>query len=77
MIRGSKAWITNASVASLIVVLCRTDPADGSRSLSLIVVPTEAEGLHIHPAEKKMGVRASPTHALTLDGGAGYPATIS
>jgi alkylation response protein AidB-like acyl-CoA dehydrogenase len=55
-------------VASLIVVLCRTDPAGGSRSLSLIVVPTEAEGLHIHPAEKKMGVRASPTHALTLDG---------
>ena len=68
VIRGSKAWITNASVASLIVVLCRTDPAGGSRSLSLIVVPTEAEGLHIHPAEKKMGVRASPTHALTLDG---------
>jgi len=68
VIRGSKAWITNASVASLIVVLCRTDAAGGSRSLSLIVVPANAEGLHIHPAEKKMGVRASPTHALTLDG---------
>ncbi len=68
VIRGSKAWITNASVASLIVVLCRTDPAGGSRSLSLIVVPAAAEGLHIHPAEKKMGVRASPTHALTFDG---------
>ncbi|MGH2621139.1 MAG: acyl-CoA dehydrogenase family protein [Anaerolineales bacterium] len=68
VIRGSKAWITNASVASLIVVLCRTDAAGGSRSLSLIVVPAGAEGLHIHPAEKKMGVRASPTHALTLDG---------
>ena len=67
VIRGSKAWITNASVASLIVVLCRTDAAGGSRSLSLIVVPAKAEGLHIHPAEKKMGVRASPTHALTLD----------
>jgi len=68
VIRGSKAWITNASVASLIVVLCRTDAAGGSRSLSLIVVPANAAGLHIHPAEKKMGVRASPTHALTLDG---------
>ena len=68
VIRGSKAWITNASVASLIVVLCRTDAAGGSRSLSLIVVPADAEGLHIHPAEKKMGVRASPTHGLTLDG---------
>ncbi len=64
---GSKAWITNASVASQIVTLCRTDPNGGSRALSLIVVPTDAAGLHIHPAEKKMGVRASPTHALTFE----------
>lgn len=67
VINGSKAWITNASLAPLIVSLCRTDPAGGSRSLSLIVVPTDSPGLHIHPAEKKMGVRASPTHALTYE----------
>lgn len=67
VINGSKAWITNASVASLIVTLCRTDPAGGSRSLSLIVVPTDSNGLHIHPPEKKMGVRAAPTHALTFE----------
>lgn len=67
VIHGSKAWITNASVASTIITLCRTDPAGGSHSLSLIVVPTDAEGLHIHPPEKKMGVRASPTHALTYE----------
>jgi alkylation response protein AidB-like acyl-CoA dehydrogenase len=66
-INGSKAWITNASLAPLIVTLCRTDPAGGSRSLSLIVVPTDAPGLHIHPAEKKMGVRGSPAHALTYE----------
>jgi alkylation response protein AidB-like acyl-CoA dehydrogenase len=67
VINGSKAWITNASQASSIITLCRTDPEGGSKSLSLIVVPTSKEGLHIHPAEKKMGVRASPTHALTYD----------
>ena len=67
VINGNKAWITNASVASLIVTLCRTDPAGGSRSLSLIVVPTKAQGLHIHPEEKKMGVRASPANALTYE----------
>ena len=66
-INGSKAWITNASLAPFIVTLCRTDPAGGSRSLSLIVVPTNAPGLHIHPAEKKMGVRASPAHALSYE----------
>ncbi len=67
VINGSKAWITNASAASIIITLCRTDPQGGSESLSLIVVPASAEGLHIHPAEKKMGVRASPTHALTYE----------
>ncbi len=67
VINGSKAWITNASVASNIITLCRTDPGGGSHSLSLIIVPTDAEGLHVHPPEKKMGVRASPTHALTYE----------
>ena len=67
VINGNKAWITNASSASLIITLCRTDPKGGSGSLSLIVVPADAAGLHIHPPEKKMGVRASPTHALTYE----------
>ncbi|MGD8633871.1 MAG: acyl-CoA dehydrogenase family protein [Anaerolineales bacterium] len=67
VINGSKAWITNASLAPIIITLCRTDPAGGSKSLSLIVVPTDAEGLHIHPKEKKMGVRASPTHSITYE----------
>ncbi len=68
VVQGQKAWITNASLAPLIVCLCRTDPAGGSRSLSLIVVPADAPGVHIHPAEKKLGMRASPTHAISLDG---------
>ncbi len=68
VIHGSKAWITNPSVGSLVVTLCRTDPSAGSAALSLIVVPIPSDGLHIHPPEKKMGVRASPTHALTYEG---------
>lgn len=67
VITGSKAWITNPSAGPLIVTLCKTDPAPGSKSHSLIVVPTDAKGLHIHPPEKKMGVRASPTHALSYE----------
>ena len=68
VIDGSKAWITNPSVAWTIITLCRTGPGEGSHGLSLIVVPRAAPGLHVHPAEKKMGVRASPTHALTYEG---------
>ena len=67
VINGSKAWITNAAMAPVIVTLCRTDPDGGSRSLSLILVPANTPGLHVHPPEKKMGVRASPTHALTYE----------
>jgi len=67
VINGSKAWITNADMAPVIVTFCRTDPDGGSRSLSLILVPAKTPGLHVHPPEKKMGVRASPTHALTFE----------
>jgi alkylation response protein AidB-like acyl-CoA dehydrogenase len=67
VINGSKAWITNASLAPVIITLCRTDPDAGNAGFSLILVPADAPGLHIHPPEKKMGVRASPTHALTFE----------
>ncbi len=67
VINGAKAWITNPSVGSLVVTLCRTDAFGGEGAMSLIVVPTGAPGLHVHPPEKKMGTRASPTHALTYE----------
>jgi len=67
VINGSKAWITNPSVGSLVLTLCRTDTRKDSKAFSLIIVPTDAKGLHIHPAESKMGVRASPTHALSYE----------
>ncbi|MBP6469507.1 MAG: acyl-CoA dehydrogenase family protein [Chloroflexi bacterium] len=67
IIDGSKMWLTNASIADLMVVLCRTDPAGGSRSLSHMLVPTNAPGVSIAPAEKKMGLNGSPTHAVSFE----------
>jgi alkylation response protein AidB-like acyl-CoA dehydrogenase len=67
VINGSKAWCTNASIAEYIITLVRTDPAGGPHSLSMIIVPTDTPGLHIHPAEKKMGLKGSPTHAVTYE----------
>lgn len=67
IIDGSKMWMTNASIADVMVVLCRTDPAGGSRSLSQIIVPADTPGITIGPAEKKMGLKGSPTHAVTFD----------
>ena len=67
VINGSKMWITNASIADVIITLVRTDPAGGSRSLSLIIVPAQAAGMHIGPPEKKMGLKGSYTHAVTYE----------
>ncbi len=67
VINGAKMWCTNASIADYIIALVRTEPAGGSRSLSHIIVPTDAPGLHIAPAEKKMGLKGSPTHAVTFE----------
>ncbi len=67
VINGTKMWCTNASIADFIVTLVRTDPNAGSRSLSLIVVPTDSPGLHIGPPEKKMGLKGSPTHPVTYE----------
>ena len=35
--------------------------------MSMILVPTDSKGLTIGPAEKKMGLHGSPTHAVTYD----------
>jgi alkylation response protein AidB-like acyl-CoA dehydrogenase len=67
VISGSKAWITNPSLAPLIVTLCRTDRTAGTRGFSLLIVETDRPGLIINPPEKKMGLKGSPTHMLTFD----------
>ena len=67
VINGSKAWITNASIADYIISLVRTDPRGGSHSLSMIIVPADTPGLTIHPPEKKMGLNGSQTNALTYE----------
>jgi alkylation response protein AidB-like acyl-CoA dehydrogenase len=46
VLNGSKMWCTNASIAEYIITLARTEDGAGSRSLSLILVPTDTPGLH-------------------------------
>jgi alkylation response protein AidB-like acyl-CoA dehydrogenase len=67
VINGAKMWCTNASIADVIVTLCRVEREQGSGAQAQIVVPTDSRGLHIGPAEKKMGLKGSPTHAVTYD----------
>ena len=67
VINGAKMWTTNASIAEYIITLVQTTAGGGSRSLSMILVPTNTPGLTIGPAEKKMGLHGSPTHAVTYE----------
>ena len=67
VINGAKMWCTNASIAEYIITLVRTDPKGGSKSLSMILVPTDAKGLKVGPPEKKMGLRGSPASGITYD----------
>ncbi len=67
VINGAKMWCTNASIAEYIITLVRTDPKGGSKSLSMILVPTNSKGLTIGPPEKKMGLRGSPACGISYD----------
>jgi alkylation response protein AidB-like acyl-CoA dehydrogenase len=67
VINGAKMWCTNAGIAEYIITLVRTDPKGGTKSLSMILVPTDAKGLTIGPAEKKMGLRGSPAYGMTYE----------
>lgn len=67
VINGAKMWCTNASIGEYIITLVITDPDAGSKGFSLILVPTDTPGLHIAPNEKKLGVRGSPTNAVTYE----------
>lgn len=67
VINGAKTWCTNAGIAEYIITLVRTDPQGGSKSLSMMLVPTDSKGLKIGPPEKKMGLRGSPACAVTYD----------
>ncbi len=68
VLSGEKAWITNAGVAGVYVVLAKTDPDAGSRGISAFVVPADAPGLAIGTPETKLGLHASRTAPLILDG---------
>jgi alkylation response protein AidB-like acyl-CoA dehydrogenase len=67
VINGSKMWCTNAGMAEYIITLVRTDPKVGSKSLSMILVPSDSKGLSVGPAEKKMGLRGASAHGVTYD----------
>jgi len=67
VINGSKCFISNAPVASFIVIFAMTNPEKGTRGISTIVVPKDTPGLIIGKKEDKMGQRACPQTELIFE----------
>jgi alkylation response protein AidB-like acyl-CoA dehydrogenase len=65
---GSKAWITNGGVGRYFVCLATKDPDLGVNGISAFVVDGRDEGVIFHKPEEKMGLRASKTCMVSLDG---------
>ncbi len=65
---GRKLWITNAHEAALFIVFATVNPDAGYRGLTAFVVERDAPGLRIGPKEDKLGIRASSTCEVVLDG---------
>ncbi|MES2184767.1 MAG: acyl-CoA dehydrogenase family protein [Pseudomonadota bacterium] len=65
---GAKQFVTNGKRAALAIVFAVTDPEAGKQGLSAFLVPTDTPGFVVSRVEHKMGIRASDTCAITLDG---------
>jgi butyryl-CoA dehydrogenase len=65
---GQKQWISLGNVASFALVFAQTDPEAGHRGLAAFVVPTDAPGFTSSEIHGKLGLHASDTAELSLDG---------
>jgi acyl-CoA dehydrogenase len=69
VINGSKTFITNGQLANFIIVVAKTDPAEGAKGVSLVVVETdEVEGFRRGRNLHKIGMEANDTSELFFDG---------
>ena len=67
VVNGSKAFVSNATNADVIVVSCSTDPDKGQWGVSLLAVERGSSGLEIGPPLEKVGWRAQDTAQVFLD----------
>jgi len=68
VLNGTKAWITNAHDAHAAIVIATTDKSLKHKGLSAFLVPTDAPGFSLGKKEDKLGIRASSTGNLIMEG---------
>ncbi|MEO0463894.1 MAG: acyl-CoA dehydrogenase family protein [Pseudomonadota bacterium] len=67
-LNGSKTWISNGQTADFMIVVAKTDPAEGAKGISLMLLETEgAEGFARGKKLDKIGLDAQDTSELFFD----------
>ena len=68
LITGSKTFITNGLLAGVVLVVCKTDPAQGARGTSILIVETAGcAGYRVGRVLDKMGMKSQDTSELFFD----------
>jgi acyl-CoA dehydrogenase len=68
VLNGSKTFITNGQHANLIIVVAKTDPKQGAKGVSLMVVETaDATGFRRGRKLKKLGMDSADTSELFFE----------
>ena len=64
VINGSKTFITNGQLADLVIVVAKTDPDQGAKGTSLILVEAGTPGFEKGSNLEKVGMKAQDTSEL-------------
>ncbi|MGI8618236.1 MAG: acyl-CoA dehydrogenase [Gemmatimonadaceae bacterium] len=65
---GRKLWITNGAEAEIFVIFANADPSAGYKGITAFIVELGMPGFAVGKKEDKLGIRASSTVELLLDG---------
>src|SRR5206468_6710586 len=68
LLNGQKMWITNGKEANLFILIATVDPSAGYKGITAFLVEKSFEGFTVGKKEDKLGIRASSTCELILDG---------
>ena len=68
VLTGRKLWITNGNEADIFLIFATVDPEAGYRGITAFVVERDFPGFAVGKKEDKLGIRASSTCELILDG---------
>ena len=68
VLNGAKTFISNGFLAGVVLVVCKTDPAQGAAGTSILIVDTDnCPGYRVGRVLDKMGLKAQDTSELFFD----------